>query len=165
MFSIDVQTLTLVEAGLLLVTNGVGVALTLLAWHVSDVDVREALAWTPSHPDPVERRRLKHNRKVVTMDLRYGEIRRLQAHLIVGLVGLFWLWTPQPVNPAVVWWAVAIRAAVILLSLLLIDKTIHHLIARWRFDRPSSTQASLRDLWPALALAWRDMRSRNEARS
>lgn len=159
MSSIDTQVVTLLEAVLLLLTNGVGVGLTLLAWHVSDVDVREALAWKPSHPDPAEVARLQHNRKVVTMDLRYGEIRRLQAHLIVGLVGLFWIWTPQPVNPAVVWWAVAVRAAVILLSLLLIDKTLAHLMARYRFDKPWLPQPSLTHVWPALRLAWTDLRA------
>lgn len=159
MSSIDVQLLTLLEAALLLATNVGGAALALLAWRVSDVDVREALAWMPSSPNPRERARLKHNRIVVTTDMRYGEIRRLQAHVLIGVVGLFWILTPQPTNPAVVWWAVAIRGVVVLLSLLLIDKSLHHLTARWRFDKPERGDGSLGCFWPALALAWRDVRA------
>lgn len=156
--TVDVQALALLEAVLLLVSNGLGGALALLAWHVSDVDVREAKAWWPPHADPVERIRVRHNRRVVTEDARYGEIRRFHGHCLIALIGLFWLLAPQPVNPAVVWWAVAVRGTTLALSLLLIDKTVHHLIARWRFDHPEAT-GSLRNLRPALVLAWRDVRA------
>lgn len=158
MHPIDPQAITFLEAVVLLVSNGVGAALAGLAWRVSDVDVREAGRWEPAHADPAERARLKHNRCIITEDARYGEARRFWAHVLIGVVGLFWLFTPQPVNPQVIWWAVAIRAVVFALSLLLIDKTLHHLVARWRFDRPADSPHGPGAVRPALRLAWRDMR-------
>lgn len=160
----ELQVITLLEAIVLLASNLAGGALAALAWCVSDVDVRESRRWTPPTPNPADRIRLHHNRRVVTEDIRYGEARRFLAHILIGLVGVFWLLTPQPVNPAVIGWAVAVRAVVLGLSLVLIDKTLHHLIARWRFDKPWSSASPRRSLWPALVLAWQDMRARNEAR-
>jgi hypothetical protein len=154
---IDVQVLTLIEAVVLLVTNGVGALLTRLAWRVSEVDVREARDWEPPDADPAERVRRRHNRLLVTEDARHGEVRRFQAHILVATVGVFWLLAPQPVNPDVVWWAVAIRAVVILLSLLLIDKTAAHMISRYRFDKPWLGKSAWRHIAPALRLAWRDV--------
>ncbi len=154
---IDAQLVTLAEASLLLVVNAGGLLLTALAWRVSEVDVREARTWEPTASSDAERARQRHNRTLITEDARYGEARRFQAHALIALVGLFWLLTPQPANPAVVWWAVAIRAAVIVLSALLIDKTMHHLIARWRFDRPHIPSNGVAYVWPSLKLAWRDM--------
>lgn len=159
MLGIDIQELTLIEAAVLLATNVLGAALTALAWRVSDVDVSYARAWHPPTADPVEAIRLRHNRLVVTEDARHGEQGRFLTHLLIAVIGLFWLLTPQPTNPGVIWWAVAIRCVAILASLVLIEKTTHHLIARWRFDRPDSASGRISDLWPALALAWRDMRS------
>jgi hypothetical protein len=49
---------------------------------------------------------------------------------------------------------------VILLSVLMIDKTVHHLIARWRFDHPASSPLWIVNVWPALRLAWRDWRAK-----
>lgn len=160
---IDAQAVTLLEAILLLVSNIVGGGLALLAWRVSDVDVQEAQRWVPSSSDGVERARLRHNRRVVTEDARYGESRRLQAHLLIATIGVFWLLTPQPTNPAVIAWAVAIRAVAVSLSLLLIDKTLHHLVARYRFDKPDSAGHNPVYLWPALVLAWQDWRDRPRA--
>jgi hypothetical protein len=157
---IDIQDVTLLEATLLLGVNVLGVLVTWLAWRVSDVDVREAATWEPPVTDPDKRRLLRHNRCVVTEDARHGELQRLRAHVLIALVGVFWILTPQPVNPDVVWWAVAIRCAVIALTLLLIDKTLHHLVARWRFDRPEESRTKLSHIEPALALAWRDTQAR-----
>lgn len=156
---IEPQLLTLVEAVLLLASNLAGGALASLAWAVADVDVREARRWEPPSERAAERARLKHNRLVITEDARYGEARRLLSHGLIAVIGLFWLLTPQPVNPMVVWWAVAIRAVAVVLSLVLIDKTVHHLEARYRFDKPWMPEGRLRHFWPALKLAWRDMRA------
>lgn len=160
----DVQTITLIEAVVLLASNLGGGGLAALAWCVSDVDVREARRWKPPTADIKEQMRLHHNRIVVTEDMRYGEARRFLAHILIGIVGLFWLLTPQPVNPAVIWWAVAIRAVVLCLSLVLIDKTLHHLAARYRFDKPRTANSVFRYVVPSLRLAWIDMKARNEAR-
>lgn len=160
MLGIDVQTLTFVEAVLLIGSNLLGGGLALLAWRVSDVDVREAATWVSTTHDAAAAERLRHNRRIVTEDARYGEARRLQCHVLIAVVGLFWLLTPQPINPAVTGWAVAIRAVVIVLSGLMIDKTVHHLIARWRFDHPSSSPIWIVNFWPALRLAWRDWRAK-----
>jgi hypothetical protein len=157
---IDVQAVTLVEAGLLVASNLLGGSLALLAWRVSDVDVHEAATWKPTTHDDGDAARLRHNRRIVTEDARYGEARRLQCHVLIAVVGLFWILTPQPINPAVTGWAVVIRAVVILLSGLMIDKTVHHLIARWRFDHPASSPLWIVNVWPALRLAWRDWRAK-----
>lgn len=158
MSGIDVQLVTLAEAMALLVTNVAGGLLALLAWHVSELDVREARRWAPPTTDPVERMRLRHNRGVVTDDARYGERGRFVAHIVVGVIGVFWLLTPQPLNPAVVWWAVAIRGVAVGLSFVLIDKSLHHLVARWRFDHPERG-GGLTSCWPALVAAWRELRT------
>jgi hypothetical protein len=154
---IDAQALTLAEALTLLTLNVVGLAVTFLAWRVSDLDVAEAYAWDLPIGDEATRLALRHNRLLVTKDARHGEWRRLQLHVLLGAVGVFWALTPQPVNPAVVWWAVGIRSVVILTSLLLIDKTAAHLVARYRFDKPGTSDSLLGNLRPALALAWREM--------
>lgn len=160
MLGISAQALTLVEAVLLLAVNVVGVAVTLLAWHASEVDVREARAWTPKHPDAAERIRQKHNRLVVTTDARHGEVGRLLAHLFAAMLGVVWIVTPQPTNPDVVWWAVTARCCAIGFSVVLIDKTLNHLVSRYRFDKPwLTTNRSLACLRPALRLAWSDMRA------
>lgn len=163
MFSISVQAVTLIEAVLLLTVNGLGLVLTVLAWSVSNVDVREAKRWEPPAERAAERTRLRHNRGVVTEDARFGETCRFLVHMLIAFgQGLAWIVTPQPVNPDVVWWAVLIRASAIAISLILIAKTTHHLVARWRFDRPRSTANPIVAMWPALVLAWRDMRARSE---
>lgn len=160
MLGISVQLLTLAESALLLVVNAAGVAVTLLAWHASEVDVREARAWKPPHPDAAERIRLKHNRLVVTTDARHGEVGRLLAHLFAAMLGVVWIVTPQPTNPDVVWWAVIARCCAIGFSVVLIDKTLAHLAARYRFDKPWLQRAgTVTCLWPALRLAWSDMRA------
>lgn len=156
--SIEPQLLTFVESVVLLISNLLGGALAALAWAVADVDVREAKRWVPPATDAQERARLRHNRTVVTDDARYGERGRFVTHGIIALFGVFWLLTPQPVNPLVVWWAVAIRASAIAVSFVLIDKSLHHLVARWRFDHPERG-AGLRSCWPALVLAWRDRKT------
>jgi hypothetical protein len=157
MTMLDAQTLTLVEAVVLVLLNAAGGLLTALAWRVSDVDVREAVAWQPSADEPAEVFRRRHNRLVVTEDARYGESRRFAAHLLIAVIAVFWIVAPQPTNPDVIGWAVVIRFAAVLLSLTLIDKTLHHLIARWRFDRPAIARPHIVYLWPALTLAWRDV--------
>jgi hypothetical protein len=153
----SLQDITLLEAICLLFVNAVGILLTVLAQRVSDVDVREAHRWEPKAETPYERDRLRHNRLVVTEDARYGETLRVWAHALIAVIGLFWILTPQPVNPDVVHWAVAIRVIAIVLSLLLILKTLHHLVSRWRFDRPEAANARFAYVWPAIQLAWRDM--------
>ena len=159
MSDVSVQALTLLEAVVLLLTNGLGAALAALAWRASVVDVRSAHAWEPATHDGVERTRLRHNRRVVTEDMRHAEARRLQCHGLIALIGIFWLLTPQPANPMVVWWAVAVRVVAICLSILLIEKTCHHLVARWRFNQPWASPSLWRNLWPAVRLAWQDMRA------
>jgi hypothetical protein len=154
---LDVQMVTLIEASLLLVTNLVGGALALLAWRVSDVDVREARAWKPPIADPVEYLRVVHNRRIVNEDQRFGEALRFISHGLIAVIGVFWLVAPQPTNPDVTWWAVLIRAGAVALSCVLIAKSLHHLTARWRFDRPGSSANVLVNLWPALWLAHRDV--------
>ena len=156
---VDVQLVTMVESVVLLGVNAFGVLITTMAWRVSTQDVRFAMSWEPVETDPVECIRRRHNRRIVTMDARYGERGRLHSHILIALVGMFWLLTPQPTNPHVTWWAVVIRGCLILVSMILVDKTIHHLIARWRFDRPDISQDRLSYLWPALVLAWHDMRN------
>lgn len=153
---VDIQDVTLLEAFLLLLTNGVGALLTFLAWRVSEIDAREARAWQPPGDLPGEPALLRHNRLVVADDLRHAEARRLQTHVLIAMVGIFWIVTPQPVNPSVIWWAVGIRLCTIGVSLLLIDKTLHHLIARWRFDRPW-VPPGFRQIGPAIRLAWQDI--------
>ena len=148
----------MLESVVLLAVNAVGLLLTGMAWRVSDQDVRVSSRWEPDTSDPEEYLRRRHNRRVITSDARYGEIRRLYAHAAIAVIALIWVLVPQPTNPHITWWAVAIRGSLVLVSLILIDKTIHHLIARYRFDRPDITTNRLPDLWPALAMAWRDMR-------
>lgn len=154
---INVQALTMAEAFALLVVNAVGLALTFLAWRVSDLDVAEAHAWDPPVGPEATRLALRHNRLMVTSDARHGEFRRLQLHVLLATVGVFWVLTPQPTNPSVMWWAVGIRSVVILISALLIDKTAHHLVARYRFDRPWTSDSLAKNLRPALGQAWREM--------
>lgn len=154
---VDTQMLTLIEAGLLLTTNIVGGAISALAWRVSDVDVRESKSWITVTDDPIEQARLRHNRRIITEDSRYGESRRLLAHGLIATVGIFWILTPQPSNPDVIWWAISVRATVVVLTLTLIDKTLHHLVARWRFDRPRSRASLLYAAGPAIRLAWMDV--------
>ena len=154
---IDAQAVTLAEALSLVTLNALGLALTFLAWRVSDLDVAEAHAWDPPVGAAATRLALRHNRLMVTTDARHGESRRLQLHVLLAVVGVFWILTPQPSNPAVMWWAVGIRAVVILISVLLIDKTAHHLVARYRFDRPWTSDSLLGHIRPALGLAWREM--------
>ena len=149
---------------MLLVTNAFGALLAILAWRVSDVDVREALAWEPPADDGVERARLRHNRRIVTEDQRHGELGRLICHGLIATIGAFWILTPQPTNPAVEWWAVGIRAVAITLSCVMIEKTVHHLIARRRFDHPYLSSCYLRNFWPALQLAWADMHAQTTRR-
>lgn len=153
-----VQDVTLVEAIVLLLFNIAGFLLTALAWRASVVDASEARAWISPHVDPRERIRHEHNRRVIADDLRHAELRRLWAHGLIALIGLFWLLTPQPVNPEVIWWAIGIRLCLIAVTLLLVEKTLHHLVARWRFDKPWTPRWKLAYLWPALVLAWRDAR-------
>jgi hypothetical protein len=158
--NIDVQALTLAEAVLLLLSNVVGGALALLAWRVSDVDVKEAHDWKADALDSDALTLARYNRLLVTEDARHGEARRFQSHILIGLVGVFWLLTPQPINPMVVWWAVAVRGVTVVLSGLLIDKTLAHLVARYRFDHPERSASYCRSLWPALWLAHRDVWTR-----
>jgi hypothetical protein len=162
--SIDVQAVTLAEAVVLLMVNVLGALLTLLAWAVSDLDVREARNSAALGEGGADDIRVRHNRLVITEDGRHGENRRLLAHVMIAIIGVFWLLTPQPVNPGVVWWAVAIRAIAVTLSCLLIDKTLHHLIARYRFDRPWLNGNRWSLIWPALQLAWADMQDRSDLR-
>jgi hypothetical protein len=160
---LDRQAVTFVEAVVLLLSNGLGGALALLAWRVSDVDVQEAIHWEPPTEDQGEQARLRHNRRVVTEDARLGEAARLLCHALIALIGLFWVLTPQPTNPSVIWWAIAIRAVALGLSVLLIGKTLHHLEARYRFDKPWLDGATWTNLAPALRLAWSDWRDRPRA--
>lgn len=163
--TIDAQMTTLLEAVVLLLSNLLGGGLAALAWCVSDVDVREARRWEPPVERAHDRTRLRYNRQIITEDARFGEAGRLIAHVLLAVVGAFWLLTPQPTNPDVIWWAIAVRVTVVGLSVDLIVKTLHHLIARRRFDRPwSSSVSSGRMLWPSLMLAWADMRARNGVR-
>lgn len=157
--ALDVQAVTLIEAALLLAVNAAGALLTALAWRVSEVDVREARCWTPPPGEAGDRARRRHNRVLVAEDERFSEALRLVSHLLVATVGIFWLWTPQPVNPAVTWWAAGIRLVMIALSLVLIVKTAHHMAARWRFDRPEEPAFRASHVWPALRLAWRDVQA------
>jgi hypothetical protein len=158
--NIDVQALTLAEAVLLLLSNVVGGALALLAWRVSDVDVSEARAWKPTGLDGDGFELARYNRLIVTEDQRHSELGRLICHTLIALIGVFWLLTPQPVNPQVMWWAVAIRAVAVVLSGVLIEKTAHHLVARRRFDHPEIPASYCRSLWPALWRAHRDVWTR-----
>jgi hypothetical protein len=160
----DAQMATLLEAVVLLLSNLLGGGLAALAWCVSDVDVRESRRWAAPDADPAEVLRRRYNRLIVTEDARFGEVGRLIAHALLAVVGIFWLLTPQPTNPDVIWWAIAVRVTVVGLSVDLIVKTLHHLIARWRFDKPWSSGASVRMLGPSLRLAWQDMQARNEVR-
>lgn len=156
----QIQDVTYVEAVVLLVSNGLGGLLALLAWRVADVDVREAIRWEPPVADGTDRARMRHNRRVVTEDARHGEAGRLVCHVLIACVGLFWIITPQPINPAIVEWAVTIRAVVVLLSLVLIEKTLAHLMARYRFDKPWAAGNAWTNLPAALRLAWADWRDR-----
>ena len=158
MFTIDVQTLTLIEAMTLLGVNAVGILLTSLAWRVSHLDVRVAVAYRPPPTMDAEAALAEaHNRRVVTEDARHGEVGRLLAHGCAAILGIVWLMTPQPTNPDVVWWAVCARVSAIGFSVILIEKTCRHLVARYRYDRPWLTRSRLAEhLWPALRLAWWD---------
>lgn len=161
MIDFDPQVLTFAEATVLLASNVAGAGISALAWGASDTDVRVAQRWVPPGERSFERTRLRHNLCVVAEDARYGEAIRFWSHILIGIIGVFWLVTPQPTNPAVVWWAVLIRFVALVLACLLISKTIHHLIARWRFDRPGSSGNVVTTLWPAIRQGWRDWRDRS----